>query len=66
MADNAFAWAKSRPGLWRINPCHKEEEARLVISETFLCENQRGNEMKSGTSFEANVTRLCYCLHTVS
>ena len=58
MADNAFEWAKSRPGLWRINPCHKAEEARLVFSETFLFRNQRGNEMQSAASFEANVTRL--------
>ena len=41
MIDNSFAHARAK-GLVRINPVHKEEEARLVIDETFDKTDTRG------------------------
>ena len=56
MADNAFEWAKQRPGCWRVNPVHKEEEARVVLSETFLFKNQVGSGMETEGSFQTEDT----------
>ena len=49
MIDSAFKWAASH-GLTRINPIHSEEEARLVLSETFELCDETGQTMEfSGT-----------------
>ena len=40
MIDSSFEWAASR-GLTRINPVHKEEEAKLILSEKFGCETEK-------------------------
>ena len=49
MIDSAFKWAASH-GLTRINPTHSEEEARLVLSETFELCDETGQTMEfSGT-----------------
>ncbi len=45
MIDSSFEWAASR-GLTRINPVHKEEEAKLIISEKFGCETEKGERMQ--------------------
>ena len=45
MADRSFAWAKAR-GLVRDNTVHGEEEARLVLEDSFANENEKG-EMTS-------------------
>lgn len=50
MADRSFAWAKAR-GLTRDNTVHGEEEARLVLEDTFANENEKGemtNQRASG------------------
>ena len=41
MIDNSFNHARAK-GLVRINPVHKEEEARLVLDETFNQEREIG------------------------
>ena len=45
MIDNSFEWAASR-GLTRINPAHKEEEAKLVLTEKFGTETEKGERMQ--------------------
>ena len=52
MVDNAFAWAKSK-GLVRVNPVHGEEEARLVLSESFEIVDEQGACTELAGSFEA-------------
>ena len=50
MADRSFAWAKAR-GLVRDNTVHGEEEARLVLEDSFANENEKGemtNQQASG------------------
>lgn len=44
MVDNAFKWAGSH-GLIRVNPVHGEEEARLVLNETFQLCDETGQSM---------------------
>lgn len=41
MADNAFEWAGAR-GLLRVNPMHQEQEAKLVVGETFQMREEQG------------------------
>ena len=41
MADNSFEWAAAR-GLVRKNAVHDEDEARLVLEESFGAHNERG------------------------
>eukprot|EP00439_Symbiodinium_sp_Y106_P031133 s7668_g3.t1 len=48
MAENSFAWAKSK-NLLRVNEVHKCEEARLVLEEKYSNKSERGS-MKSLTS----------------
>jgi len=57
MADNAFKWAKAK-GLWRTNECHGEEEAKLILQESFNVNKQQGNEMGSHGSFAVDVSSL--------
>ena len=51
MADNSFEWAASK-GLVRKNAVHKEDEARLVLDDSFKISTEEGNEMSSNGSFE--------------
>ena len=48
MAENSFAWAKSK-NLLRVNEVHTCEEARLVLEEKYSNKSERGS-MKSLTS----------------
>lgn len=41
MADKSFAWAKAR-GLARDNTVHGEEEAKLVLEDSFANNNEKG------------------------
>ena len=41
MADRSFEFAKTQ-GLWRKNPVHGEEEARLVLEDTFKIGEEEG------------------------
>ncbi|CAE7368125.1 unnamed protein product [Symbiodinium microadriaticum] len=52
MVDNAFTWAKSK-GLLRVNPVHGEEEARLVLNESFEIVDEVGTTTELSGSFEA-------------
>ena len=52
MVDNAFTWAKSK-GLIRVNSVHGEEEARLVLSDTFEIVDEQGTSTELNGSFEA-------------
>lgn len=58
MITNSFNHARSK-GLVRVNPVHKEEEAKLVLDDTFLKSQERGestNMEAAGTVEEtANV-----------
>ncbi|CAE7389470.1 unnamed protein product [Symbiodinium sp. CCMP2592] len=51
MINAGFAWATAN-GLVRKNPVHQEEEAKLVISETFELQDQQGTEINLSGSFE--------------
>lgn len=42
MAENSFNFARSR-GLVRVNQPHQEEEAKLIIEETFGSLDETGN-----------------------
>ena len=55
--DNAFAWAKSK-GLLRTNPVHGEEEARLVLSESFEIVDEKGSTTELSGSFEVEENTL--------
>ena len=45
MIENSWKWAASR-NLLRKNGVHGEEEAKLVISETFDSRNENGELME--------------------
>ena len=45
MIDESFEWAAAR-GLVRRNPVHKEEEAKLVLKESFSSRNEKGEEYR--------------------
>ena len=51
MINAGFAWATAN-GLVRKNPVHQEEEAKLVISETFELQDQTGTEISLSGNFE--------------
>lgn len=49
MIENSFSHAKAK-GLWRRNPVHGEEEAKLVLDDTFNKKNTHGErEEQSGS-----------------
>ena len=65
MITASFQWASSH-GLVRTNPVHQEEEARLVLSETFDLLDQTASEMTLRGDFEAEdqlvlPTKPCRC-----
>ena len=45
MIDSSFAHARSM-GLVRVNPVHKEEEARLVLDDTFNSRDETGSSQQ--------------------
>ncbi|CAE7455056.1 unnamed protein product, partial [Symbiodinium necroappetens] len=45
MIDTAFKWASTH-GLNRVNPVHGEEEARLVLNDTFQLCDETGQAME--------------------
>ena len=51
MITAAFEWAKSH-GLLRVNEVHKEEEARLVLSDTFELLDESGTQVNMEGSVE--------------
>lgn len=53
MIDNSFHHAKAQ-GLHRKNPVHGEEEARLVLDDTFSNKNEKGEttNLSSKGTFE--------------
>ena len=53
MIDNSFAHARSQ-GLFRKNAVHGEEEARLVLDDTFNNKNEKGENtnLSSHGTFE--------------
>ena len=49
MISAAWDWAKER-NLLRVNPVHKEEQAKLILSEVFEVNSETGAETSmSGT-----------------
>ena len=51
MVTAAWEWAKSQ-GFLRTNPIHKEEEARLVLNDTFEVSNETGSETTMAGTLE--------------
>ncbi|CAE7493178.1 unnamed protein product [Symbiodinium microadriaticum] len=52
MISAAWDWAKER-NLLRVNPVHKEEEAKLVLSEVFEVNSETGAETSMSGTIEA-------------
>ena len=50
--DNAFEWAKSKNFI-RKNPIHGEQEAKLVLSESFEIVDETGATTELSGSIEA-------------
>ena len=57
MIDNAFKWAASTNNL-RRNVIHGEEEANLLLSETFELLDSEGHEIEISGSMEVFAPRL--------
>ena len=51
MVSAAWDWARAR-NLIRVNPIHKEEEAKLIISENFELVSETGQETSMAGSLE--------------
>ena len=64
MADNAFNWAANNK-LLRKNDVHGEEEARLVLKDTFAWSKTEGERNEERSSMEVDDTRLGYTSNTV-
>ena len=56
MADTAFDWA-SRHSLVRTSEIHGEQEAKLVLEESFHHEQLEGEQSESKTTVLAEETR---------
>lgn len=52
MINSAWEWARSR-NLLRVNPIHKEEEAKLVINDSFELCTETGSEVDMSGNIEA-------------
>ena len=52
MIESAWRWATAH-GCLRKNPVHGEEEAKLVLSDTFDLVDSTGTETQLSGSFEA-------------
>ena len=57
MVAAAWDWAKSR-NLVRVNPIHKEEEAKLILSDTFEISTETGSETKMQGTVEVEDIRI--------
>lgn len=49
MIENSFAHARAK-GHTRTNPVHKEEEARLVLDDTFAKLDEKGESQRLESS----------------
>ncbi|CAE7240362.1 unnamed protein product [Symbiodinium sp. CCMP2456] len=52
MIASAWEWARQR-NLLRVNPMHKEEEAKLILSEVFAVNDETGAETTMSGTIEA-------------
>lgn len=52
MIASAWKWARQR-NLLRVNPMHKEEEAKLILSEVFAVNDETGAETTMSGTIEA-------------
>ena len=59
MIKNSVEYAKAQ-GLHRVNPVHKEEEAKLVLEESFSHDLERGEQraLETGGMLEAGLKEL--------
>ena len=57
MCDAAWAWAASHNRL-RTNAVHQEEEAQLILSETFELLDECGQEINMSGEFQLEATQL--------
>ena len=66
MIDNSFNHAKTQ-GLYRKNAVHGEEEARLVLDDTFNNKNEKGEatNLSSNGTFE-DLGLVCFGLEHLS
>ena len=51
MVESAWSWGSAK-NLLRRNPVHGEEEARLVLSESFELLDEQGTSTRMEGSFE--------------
>ena len=58
MITAAWQWAGER-NLLRVNPIHKEEEARLVLSETFELLDETGESVEMSGNIEMEDSSIC-------
>lgn len=63
MADAAFSWASAR-GLLRVNSMHGEEEAKLVLGESFSMKEEQGMARTEQVRMdvEESCLRFVFCL----
>ena len=52
MIDAAWSWAASH-GLLRTNEIHKEQEAKLILSDSFELQDETGQEIALNGTIEA-------------
>ena len=56
MVESAFRWAKGKgPTKFRVNVIHGEEEARLVLTDTFELENMDKEENSRSGNWDVQV-----------
>ena len=58
MVAAAFEWARANNCL-RVNPVHKEEEARLILNDDFELIDETGQEVVLSGSVEVEDSGLC-------
>ena len=58
MINAAWEWARSR-NLIRVNPIHKEEEAKLLINESFELCTETGSQMDMSGCIEVQEGTPC-------
>ena len=51
MITAAFEWARAR-NLVRVNEVHQEEEAKLILNDSFELVNETGSEINMSGSME--------------
>ena len=67
MADNAFEWA-TKHSLVRVNPMHQEQEARLVLEDSFSFSTTEGETVDQSTSLQVEDPLISYmaCVFDIS